>query len=224
MTYTTLLFDLDHTLLDSDESEALAYAATMRRAGVANPEQHFDRYRQINRALWAEVERGEIGPNQVRSTRFDQFGDEIGVDFGPDAADWYVQELGANGDLYPGARQILDDVSRRAKIALVTNGIGEVQRARVERLALARYFDAIVISGEVGTAKPGTEIFDIAFDQLGNPDKATSVMIGDSLSSDIRGGSNYEIDTCWYNPHGATAGRDDQITHEIADLSEVTYL
>jgi HAD superfamily hydrolase (TIGR01509 family) len=90
--------------------------------------------------------------------------------------------------------------TRHATLALVSNGIGAVARAKVARLELDRYFAAIVISGEVGTAKPDAGIFDIVFDQLGNPDKATALMIGDSLTSDIAGGINYGIDTCWYAP------------------------
>jgi len=91
-------------------------------------------------------------------------------------------------------------LSTEASLALVSNGIGSVVRDKVARLDLEGYFDAIVVSGEIGVAKPHTGFFDVAFDQLGHPDKATTLMIGDNVASDIQGGIGYGIDTCWYAP------------------------
>ena len=116
------------------------------------------------------------------------------------------------------AREVLDSLAGTATLALITNGIGEVQRTRIERLAIEHYFDAIVISGEVGKAKPGTEIFDIVFERLDAPDKETALIIGDNLGSDIQGGINYGIDTCWYNPGGRNSNGV-TATHEIVDLA-----
>ena len=103
----------------------------------------------------------------------------------------------------------------------MTNGLGEVQRARVERLGIGGFFDAIVISAEVGTAKPGTEIFDIVFEALDAPRKESTLMVGDSLSSDMQGGTNFGIATCWYNPKRQALRRDDLVSHEIQDLKEL---
>jgi 2-haloacid dehalogenase len=110
--------------------------------------------------------------------------------------------------------------TRHATLALVSNGIGAVARAKVARLELDRYFAAIVISGEVGTAKPDAGIFDIVFDQLGNPDKATALMIGDSLTSDIAGGINYGIDTCWYAPV-APETPSSEATYRVGSFEEI---
>ena len=111
--------------------------------------------------------------------------------------------------------QVFDPFSRRSSsqtsLALVTNGLSEVQRTRIERLDLGRYFDAVVISSEVGAAKPSTEIFDLAFELLGSPAKASALMVGDSLTSDIQGGINYGIATCWYNPNHHGAGESDRL-------------
>jgi len=104
----------------------------------------------------------------------------------------------------------------------VSNGLGEVQRSRIERLGIAHYFDAIVISGEVGTAKPGSAIFDIAFELLGRPDPSGAVMIGDSLESDMAGAANYGIDSCWYNPNGAPAP--EGITRQVVQLGDLRHL
>jgi YjjG family noncanonical pyrimidine nucleotidase len=225
MHYTTVLFDLDHTLFDSDTSEVEAYAHTMAVIGLDDPDHHFDRYVTINREMWRAVEMGTMRPDEVRFRRFEQFVAEIGIDADPVAmAEAFVWGLGAHGELYAGAREVLDALTGRARLGLVTNGLSEVQRARIERLDLGHYFDAVVISSEVGVTKPRREIFDLTFDRLGSPDPATALMVGDSLSSDIRGGRDYGIDTCWFNQHGVTAGPDDVVTHEIRSLGEILDL
>ena len=221
MRYTNLLFDLDHTLIDSHASEATAFDYTMRRAGVQNPADYLAHYGEINTALWAAVERGEITPNDVRSARFAQLIAATDVEGDPDAmGDDYVHGMGANGDLYPGTIETLNALAEVADLALVTNGIGEVQRARIARLGLDKFFDAVVISGEVGVAKPGAEIFDLTLESLGHPDKGTTLMIGDSLSSDMAGGIAYGIDTCWYAAH-STGVTIVPVDHTITALDEL---
>ncbi len=223
--YSTVLLDFDHTLLDSDTSEVEAYTLTLRNQGVVDPMIHFDLYKTINLGLWAAVERGECLPTDVKAKRFELLMDELGVDADIDQmADDFVVGFATHGDLYPGALEVLETLSTRVLLGLITNGLSEVQRPRIARLGIERFFDSIVISAEVGTTKPGTRIFDIAFERLGNPAKETAVMVGDSLSSDIKGGANYGIATCWYNPNGNTAGPTDVITHEIKTLDEVLPL
>ena len=219
MRYTHLLFDLDHTLLDSHESERLAYAHTMATIGLPDPDAHFDRYVAINHTMWASVEAGDLQPGEVRHRRFEQFTDELGIDADPHAmADAFVYGLGQFGDLYDGARTVLESLAGRATLAMITNGLSEVQRARIERLGLSHYFHTVIISSEVGVTKPRREIFDLAFAGLGDPGAETALMIGDSLTSDIAGGRNAGIDTCWYNPRGLPRRDTDVVTHEIDDL------
>lgn len=222
MRYTTLLFDFDHTLLDSDESERLAYAHTMATIELADPDAHFDRYVTINRAMWAAVEAGDMQPGEVRHRRFEQFTAEVGIDADPHAmADAFVWGLANFGDLYDGARGALESLAAHARLAMVTNGLSDVQRTRIERLDLGGYFHTVVISSEVGVTKPRREIFDLAFDDLGRPDRATALMIGDSLTSDIAGGCDYGIDTCWYNRHGRARPAEAAVTHEVGDLASI---
>lgn len=225
MRYSTFFLDLDHTLFDSDASEVAAFAGAMAAAGVGEPDRYRDEYREINLELWAAVERGEIYPQELRTRRFERLVAEHNIDADPLLiADEFVAGLGANGDLYAGAHDVLNQLSGLVSLALVTNGLSEVQRARVNRLGIADYFDAIVISAEVGAAKPGTRIFDIAFEAMNFPTKNGTVMVGDSLSSDIQGGTNYGIATCWYNPHGRPVGQSDQVRHEIVELRELLGL
>ena len=222
MPYDVVLLDLDLTIYASEESELQAFAHTAAFAGLTDPDSHFDRYLSINRELWAAVERGELLPTELRYRRFEQFILDVGLDTDiRRMADEFVWGLGAYGELYPGAERVLAQLATTASLALVTNGLGEVQRARLSRLGITDYFDVIVVSGEVGVTKPRPEIFQIAFEQLGNPPKESALMVGDSLTSDIAGGRNFGIDTCWYNPHGATDAGDIVATHQIAALEEL---
>lgn len=201
MRYTTLLFDLDHTLFDFDASETAAFSAALYQAGVDVEDGYHERFVTINKALWVRVEAGEITPDDVRTVRFEQLFAEMGVEANARAiADDYTAGLGAYGELYPGARELLKEMAAQVTLALVSNGIGQVVRDKVARLDLDPYFDAIVVSGEIGIAKPHAGFFDVAFERLDHPDKETTLMIGDSLTSDIAGGINYGIDTCWYVP------------------------
>lgn len=223
MRYPTVLFDLDHTLLDSDASLQLALAATLDDADVAAPDSHYETFDTLNRALWKQVEAGTMTPPEVHIERFRQLVAALQIDAEPAGlAEFYGRALGAFGDLYPGARDLLDRVAESgATMAMVTNGLSEVQRARIERLDLGRYFDAVIISAEVGTAKPGGEIFDLTFAALGEPARDGAVMVGDNLPSDIKGGVDYGIATCWYNPHGHAAPGDLTPTHVVHDLAAI---
>jgi len=225
MSYSTFLIDLDHTLFDTDVSEVESFTDAMRAAGIPEPQRFLASYQRINLELWARVEVGQMRPQEVGTRRFEQLVDEQQIDADPQQlADDFITGLGRNGNLYDGAYAVLQDLSRQASLALVTNGLSEVQRVRIERLGLDEFFDAIVISAEVGAAKPGTEIFDITFDALQSPNLETAVMVGDNLSSDIQGGINYGIATCWYNPNSKPAQRADHVTHEIEDLRELLRL
>lgn len=228
MRYSTLLFDLDHTLFDFDTSELHAFAAALAVIGIAEETTHFPVYQRLNTALWAAAERGEIRSSQIRNLRFAQLTDALGLDADEATvaamADAFVDGLGAHGDLYPGVPELLDRLAGRAPMAIVSNGLGEVVHARLERLAIEDRFDAVVVSSEVGVSKPNAGIFDAAFAALGEPDRRSTVMIGDSLTSDVAGGTGYGIATVWYNRHGIAAGPHDSFTHEIRDLAELDDL
>lgn len=194
----------------------------MRAIGVTDPMVHLDTYIGINTALWAAVERHELTPGQVRLLRFEQLTAALHLEADPAfMADEFVRGLAECGDLYPGARAVLDELAATATLALVTNGLSEVQRTRIERLGLQSMFAAVVISAEVGTSKPATSFFDIAFEQLGTPERTSTLMVGDSLSADVRGGADYGTATCWYNPHERAAPTEPRIDHVITTLAEL---
>lgn len=222
VSYTTVLFDLDHTLFDSHTSEAKAFESTMQSVGVESTLDVFAVYDRLNRALWRDVESGSISPNEVKVRRFEQLLAEVGASGDPvEMGATFVRGLADNGELYDGAWQLLVGLAATCRLALVTNGIGSVQRGRLVRLGLDDVFEVVSISGELGWSKPNRAIFDYTLDAMGVSECESVVMIGDSLDSDIRGGINAGLDTIWYNP-AEVASREDTIsTHTVSDLGAV---
>ncbi len=206
--YDVVLFDLDHTLFDFDQSERLAFRDLAGWAGIDDPAA-YDLYRSINAALWRRVESGELDPNDVRERRSSEFLAACNIDLDPEVATQiFVRGLGAHGDLYPGAQDLLDALDGRCRMAMVTNGIGEVQRAKIARLNLDRWFEAYAISGELGHSKPRPEIFSHVLQALDVTDRSTVAMVGDSLTSDIAGGQAAGIDSYWFDRNGTAAQHD----------------
>lgn len=221
MRYSVVLFDFDHTLFDFDASEQAALATVASLCGQELTPEFEATYRAINRELWQAVERHELVPDEVHQLRFERFVDQLRIDVDPahiGAA--FLDGLATVGELHSDAEPVLDDLGAVARLGVVTNAISEVQRRRIERLDLAHRFDAIVISSEIGVMKPAAAIFEHALAELGDPPKTDVLMVGDSLSSDIRGGANAGIDTCWFAP-----GRADDapgiVTHHIDRLTEL---
>ncbi len=204
MSFSHLLFDFDHMLFDTDSSEALAFAQALAQSGIDAPEQYLSHYQSINQGLWRQVEAGTISPNDVKTLRFEILKSELGFNYNSDTvAESYITGLVECGELFPGADRLLEDLEANFSLGMITNGIGSVQRGRMDRLGVAEFFDSVVISGEVGVAKPQPEIFAIALAELGDPPRSECLMIGDSLPSDVQGGENAGISTAWFNPNQA---------------------
>jgi len=119
---------------------------------------------------------------------------------------------------------VLSKLYGHTKIYLITNGLTVVQKPRIKNSVIGKYFDGVIISEEVGYAKPHKEIFDIAFNMMDNPEKNEVLIIGDSLTSDIAGGINYGIDTCWYNSFNNEVNDNIIPTYEIRELKELLDL
>ena len=203
MKYKVLIFDLDNTLLDYDRTENYALDKTLVFYGIEPSQQLKESYRTINEENWKLFEKGEISSETLRVRRFDQFGDFHG--FGWNAAEVsrnYLKFLGEGGFLLDGARPLIDDLRQDFRLVSVTNGISDVQRDRLRNAGLEDVFSPLVISDEVGFAKPDERIFAFLCEKAGIEDRREALMIGDSLSSDIRGALNAGIPCCWYNPAG----------------------
>lgn len=213
MKYRFLLFDADNTLFDFSRSEAEALEKTFLSFGFPDydADVHLPLYLEINKEIWSELELGEIDQKNLKSERYRRFFKVLSIDLSPEEfGDRYLINLSQTVYLVEGAEEILDYLSESGRtLSLVTNGITTVQKPRIESSGIADRFHSILISEEIGAAKPGKDFFEIAFRSSGNPDRTESLIIGDNLSSDILGGFSYGIDTCWFNPdklphHGET--------------------
>jgi YjjG family noncanonical pyrimidine nucleotidase len=223
--YKWLLFDADGTLFDYDRAEAVALQRTFEQADHRFESRYGAVYRQINAEIWRQFERGEISQDRLRMRRFEMLFDEIDVDLkaGPFSSR-YLGNLAQGIYLIDGAQQVIEALHGRIGLLLITNGLQDVQRPRLARSSLAPYFHEMVISEEVGWAKPAAGIFDVAFSRMRRPEKEEVLIVGDSLTSDIQGGANYGIDTCWFNPQGRPRSLDVEIRYEIRDLRELLPL
>jgi len=217
--YTWILFDADGTLFDYDAAENAALQASFSSIGQPFLPEHAEVYRRINGRMWIELENGTTTQARLRVERFEKLFETIGVDSDPRrfSAD-YLANLASRTELIDGAEKTVAALAEVAHLMLITNGLAEVQRPRFAASSIRRHFDGLVISEEVGAAKPDPRIFDTAFARMNHPQKSEVLMVGDSLSSDIKGGNDYGIDSCWYNPSGGLP-RDGVIpTYEIGRI------
>jgi YjjG family noncanonical pyrimidine nucleotidase len=225
MTYRWLMFDADGTLFDYDAAEGKALRRTLAIFGLPYNGQVLDIYRRINGQLWLDLEQGLTTRDELRLTRFSHLFAAIAGDHpAPAAGEFsraYLETLGNCADLMPGAATLLGALHGSYNLALITNGFANVQRSRLSRSGLAHYFDPVVISDEVGVAKPDPRIFDLALERMRCPARSEVLMIGDSLSSDIAGAVSYGIDACWYNPEERAADADLAARYEIRALGEL---
>jgi 2-haloacid dehalogenase len=220
--YRWLLFDADGTLFDYDRAERAALEQALGQIGIPFQPEHLFSYRQINQALWQRVETGDITPAVVKVRRFELLLEEIQSTHSPSSLSASYLECLANcSELVDGAAAVLAALHAHYKIAILTNGLTVVQRGRLARSVIRHHISDIIISEEIGAAKPAKEFFDTAFARLGNPSKREVLMIGDGWASDIQGAIQYGIDACWYNPARKPRPNDCEITREIASLQEL---
>lgn len=222
--YQWLLFDADDTLFDYAQAEHNALRDVSSEFGMPFDARTLELYREINHQLWLRFERGEVTGDQIRTQRFALLFDALQLAETQGLADRYIDHLAAQTTLIQGARETLDNLHKTHRIAIITNGMTRVQRPRLARSILAPYISELIISEQVGAAKPGREIFDCAFMRMGQPRKEQVLIVGDSLTSDMAGGAAYGIDTCWYNPKHKPRPPQPQLTYEISDLRELIAL
>lgn len=223
--YHWLLFDADGTLFDYEMAEAKALKATFMDFQLPYGPATTEKYREINHQIWQDFEHGLITSAALRTTRFERLFESVQVQ--ADAAPFsarYLQHLANASDLMPGAENVIRKLKEHYRLAIITNGLKDVQYPRLEGSAIGAWFEVIAVSEEVGAAKPDPRFFEAAFQRMGQPPRETALVIGDSLSSDIRGGVYYGLDTCWFNPTGSTPDPEIQPTHQIARLDELLTL
>lgn len=222
MPYTTVLFDADGTLLDFARSEDEAVRATMIFGGIEPDDEKVATYSRINEGLWKMLERGEIEKSVLLYRRFELFCEHYGYTADARAmAREYMEQLSQRGYMLSGARELLDSLYGKVKMYIVTNGVDFIQRRRYAHSGLEKYFDGLFISGELGFEKPDRRYFEAVEAAIPDFDVASTIVIGDSLTSDIKGANNYSLDSCWYNPKGKPVSSVAEPTYTAADFDEV---
>lgn len=217
-----VLFDLDHTLFDFEESKRLALTEVLARVDRTDVGEVRAMLSAVEAPLWAALEAGELGLDTLNELRWSGVADAAGLPGDPTVlAAAYLDGLSRNGRLLEGARKLLDALTPQHRLGLITNGYGQVQRPRLVNFDLGRYFESVTISGEIGIAKPDPRFFDAAMAELGEPDRATVLVVGDSLSSDMAGAIGYGLSSCWYNPASKPNTSGKSPDYEVTALSDV---
>lgn len=197
-----LFLDLDDTILDFQKAERLALAKTLEAFGLPPTDTVLARYHQINREHWERLERKELTREQVLVGRFAALFQEMGLSADAEkVARAYEENLSQGHYFLPGAEEALKSLSQTYKLYLASNGTAKVQAGRLKSAGIIPYFQEIFVSQEIGANKPDPAYFSACFVRIAGFRKDRAMMVGDSLTSDILGGIQAGIATCWVNPH-----------------------
>lgn len=219
--YTTLYFDLDNTLLDFSAAEHSAIQKLFALHNLPCDAEKIAKYSAINQTWWERFEKGEIKKEEIYSGRFREYLEFYNFDGDHQKmAEDYFEFLSEGYDLINGADKALDYIKQKGyTVCITTNGMSRTQYRRINNCSIKQYFDYIFVSEDAGHQKPEIEYFDYVMSNTPEKDKSKILVIGDSLSSDILGGVNFNVDTCWLNPKGKQGLP--KPTYEIANIMQI---
>ena len=221
-----VLFDLDDTLFDFHADERVALEKTFVSLNIPINDAVCARYSELNLAQWKALERGEITRDQVKLRRVELLFEELGygVERADEAASVYHNYLAEDFHYIDGAPELLEELNGNYRMFLVSNGNLSVQEGRLKKSGIGRYFAGIFISEVLGAEKPSRRFFDLAFAKIPDFDPACAVIVGDSLTSDIKGGINAGVRTIWFNPKGVPADPEIPADYEFGKLKDLPEL
>ena len=220
-----VFLDVDDTLLDFQRSEAFALEKTLMKFDLPFSTEVYALYHKINDAQWKKLERGETTRAELRIQRFELLLKALGAERDAKSVGLcYEGHLSSCHFFEQGAERLLERIYGKYRLYVASNGNASVQLGRLASAGMERYFDAIFLSEQIGCAKPQKAFFDDCFAKISDFDVSQAIILGDSLTSDIQGGINAGIKTCWFNPHGKTAQDGIKPDYEIATLDEFPSL
>ncbi len=219
--FDVLIFDLDNTLIDFSKSETLALPTALKEHNIECTEERVKKYQEINRTCWQNMEKGLFTKDVCVTLRFKMFLDYFDIEgINPKALnESFLEQLTYNVPIMPGSIEVLEKFKDNHLMVMMTNGIKHVQEAKIKKSRLNKYFDFIIISDDVGHNKPDIKIFEYMEDKIGHYEKSKMLIIGDSLGSDIEGGINYGIKTCFFNPK--LISHNMHVDYEIKNLRDL---
>ncbi|MDF2548285.1 MAG: noncanonical pyrimidine nucleotidase, YjjG family [Anaerosolibacter sp.] len=223
MKYEIIIFDADETLFDFKRSERDAIKNAMLEFDIAYDENHHLKiYQDINTTIWKEFEEGLITQQALKIERFKRLSAQLNLYF--DEAEFaksYIKYLSLASFLYDDTMALVESLHKDYRLTIITNGLTHVQDHRIRKSIIAKYFEDIVVSEEVQVSKPDPKIFEYALNNIKHTDKRKVLIVGDSLTSDIQGGINFGIDTCWFNPNKIANKTGITPTYEISNLMDL---
>ncbi len=223
--YKWLLFDADGTLLDYDQSEKFALLEAFKAFNQEFYPNYLDKYREINAKLWTELENGTITSERLRVKRFEILFNDLNLNIDPgNFSTKYLDALGQSSFVIDGTYELMTKLNGDAKLAIITNGIKKTQYNRLNKSKLDKHFEHIIVSEEVGAAKPDELFFEYTLNKINFHNKKEILIIGDSLKSDMLGGNLANIDTCWFNPERTKNESNAKPTYEVTKLIDILSL
>ncbi len=220
--YETILFDADGTLFDFLRGEREALVLACKKHGIELTEGDIKEYSAINDSLWKALERGEVDKETLRIKRFEIFCSLKGFDCDYRGLSLdYTDFLAEQRFLIDGAEEILEALSEKCRIYIITNGIGYVQRNRFAKSVIGKYFLELFISEEVGYEKPSIHFFEYVAERIPSYDPKKTLVVGDSMTSDMKGGIGAGLDCCYFNEDGRGIPEGSKIKYVISRLSEL---
>ena len=220
--YTCLLVDLDGTLMDFEKAELTSLEKTFQKYKIDFSKENIQKYDEINKAQWHAYERGEIEKDKLVIKRYADLLEVLNMEGSAEEINtFYLNELSKCGETYDGAKEFLEKVYPHYTVVIATNGVAKTQNGRVKAGGILPLVHFIINSEEAGVAKPENGFFNYAMSIIGDIEKESILMIGDSLTADIQGGINFGVDTCWYNPQGTLARKGITPTYIASNYEEV---
>lgn len=216
--YEWILFDADETLFQFDAFAGLQLMFS--RFNVKFTEQDYYEYQAINKPLWVDYQNNQITAKELQCRRFDLWSERLSVP-SENLNSVFLFVMAEICMPLEGAVRLLETLKGKAKLGIITNGFTELQQERLERTGLKHHFEFIVISEEVGVAKPHPGIFDHALSIMGHPERERVLMVGDNPDSDILGGMNAGFHTCWLNADNREVPSYITPHHQVASLGEL---
>lgn len=219
MKYDTLLFDADGTLLDFELAEHDAFISAMARFGIIADDDTISIYSKLNDALWKKLERKEIERDVLKVRRFEELASALGVDYdATKVARTYENELSKQSHLLGNAFEVCTKLASKCRLYIITNGFKMIQEGRIYNSPIYPLFSRIFISEEIGCDKPSPKYFEAVKKAIPVFCAKHTLVIGDSLTSDIRGGIDAGIPVCWFNPKHKPIPQNIDIDYIIDDL------
>lgn len=221
-----VLLDADDTLLDFSKSEREAIETTLREFGLPVTDRIVDRYVAINLHCWKLLETGKITREYLDRLRFDMLFEEFSIE-GKDsvaAGAAYRRHLTEKGYVLDGCIEFLKDAGKKYRLFLVTNGTEPTQIVRLRTAGIDGFFEGKFYSEQIGCAKPYAGFFDYVFAHIENFKKDNAVLVGDSLTSDIKGANNSGIAGIWFNPKGLANDSDAVPDYTVSGYNELVEL